>query len=254
MKTNTESTMITAFLIDDERNCTDLLRVMLEKYCPDIQVVGVFNDSELALESLLTLRPQLVFLDIEMPRLNGFDLLAQCGGLEFKVIFTTAYDQYALRAFKFNALDYLLKPIDREELVHAVEKAKKANFIAPERVEAAKLLRDNPVPDRIALPVGQELLFVEVAEILYCESDGSYVSVYMQHQTKPLILSKSLREFEELLNSPTFFRAHNSYLINLKQVLKIVRSDGGEIVMRNGKSLPVARAKKADLMGMIAKL
>jgi two-component system, LytTR family, response regulator len=246
--------MIATILIDDERNCTDLLRVMLEKYCPEITVTDVFNDPELALAHIKSDRPQLVFLDIEMPRLNGFDLLQACGNLDFKVVFTTAYDQYAVKAFKFNALDYLLKPIDKDELIQAVEKIKRASVPPTARVEAARLLRENPVPERIALPVGQELVFVEVPEILYCESDGSYVSVFLQYQAKPILLSKSLREFEELLNNPAFFRAHNSYLINLKQVQKIVRTDGGEIIMRNGKSLPVARAKKAELMGMIAKL
>ena len=246
--------MISTILIDDERNCTDLLRVMLEKYCPGITVTAVFNDPELALAHIKAERPQLVFLDIEMPRLNGFDLLRACGTLDFKVVFTTAYDQYAVKAFKFNALDYLLKPIDKEELILAVDKVLRASAPAVERIEAARLLRETPMPERIALPVGQELVFVEVAEILYCESDGSYVSVFMQHQARPILLSKSLREFEELLNNPAFFRAHNSFLVNLKQVQKIVRTDGGEIVMRNGKSLPVARAKKAELLGMIAKL
>ncbi len=245
---------ISTFLIDDERNCTDLLRVMLEKYCTDIHVTGIFNDPEEALLKIMSDKPQLVFLDIEMPRLNGFDLLQQCHPLDFKVVFTTAYDQYAVRAFKFNALDYLLKPIDKQELIQSVEKATRASAPAPERLEAARQLRETPMPERIALPVGQELVFVEVAEILYCESDGSYVSVFLQQQNKPILLSKSLREFEELLNNPAFFRAHNSYLVNLKQVQKIVRTDGGEIVMRNGKSLPVARAKKAELLGMIAKL
>ncbi len=246
--------MISTILIDDERNCTDLLRVMLEKYCPGITVTGVFNDPELALLHIKAERPQLVFLDIEMPRLNGFDLLQACGTLDFKVVFTTAYDQYAVKAFKFNALDYLLKPIDKEELIQAVDKVMRASAPAAERIEAARMLRETPMPERIALPVGQELVFVEVAEILYCESDGSYVSVFMQHLSKPILLSKSLREFEELLNNPAFFRAHNSFLVNLKQVQKIVRTDGGEIVMRNGKSLPVARAKKAELLGIIAKL
>jgi two-component system, LytTR family, response regulator len=246
--------MIATLLIDDERNCTDLLRVMLEKYCPQIAVTGIYNDPEEAVVQIAATRPQLVFLDIEMPRLNGFDLLQQCKPLDFKVIFTTAYDQYAVRAFKFNALDYLLKPIDKQELIASVEKVLQASAPAPARVEAARLLRETPMPERIALPVGQELVFVQVAEILYCESDGSYVSVYLHGQSKPILLSKSLREFEELLNNPVFFRAHNSYLINLNQVQKIVRTDGGEIVMRNGKSLPVARAKKAELLGMIAKL
>lgn len=244
---------LSAFLIDDERNCTDLLRVMIERYCPEVSVTGIYNDPEAALRAIVDEPPQILFLDIEMPRLNGFDLLQRLPAIGTKVIFTTAYDQYAVRAFKFNALDYLLKPIDKDELHAAVTKAATSIAPSPERVEAARMLREQPIPERIALPVGQELFLVDVADILYCESDGSYVTVHLT-QGKPILLSKSLRDFEELLNNPQFFRAHNSFLVNLKQVQRIVKADGGELILRNGKSLPVARAKKAELMGMIAKL
>lgn len=246
--------MIRTFLIDDEPNCTDVLRVLLAKHCPDVQLCGVFNDAEQALAAIQLERPELVFLDIEMPVLNGFDLLQACAPLDFRVVFTTAYDQYAVRAFKFNALDYLLKPIERVELIAAVDKVKRASIPSPQRLEAVRLLKEQPVPERIALPVGQELLLVDVSAILYCESDGSYVSVFLQGQTKPILLSKSLREFEELLNNPAFFRSHNSYLVHLKHVQKIFRADGGGLVMVNGATLPVARAKKADLLTLVAKL
>lgn len=246
--------MIRTFLIDDEPNCTDVLRVLLAKHCPDVQLCGVFNDAEQALAAIQLERPDLVFLDIEMPVLNGFDLLQACTPLDFRVVFTTAYDQYAVRAFKFNALDYLLKPIERVELIAAVDKVKRASIPSPQRLEAVRLLKEQPVPERIALPVGQELLLVDVAAILYCESDGSYVSVFLQGQTKPILLSKSLREFEELLNNPAFFRSHNSYLVHLKHVQKIFRADGGGLVMVNGATLPVARAKKADLLTLVARL
>ncbi|MDZ4681540.1 MAG: LytTR family DNA-binding domain-containing protein [Saprospiraceae bacterium] len=246
--------MLKTYLIDDESYCTDVLRVLLEKYCPGVQVSGIFNDAESALEAIRNNRPDLVFLDIEMPVLNGFDLLRQCVPVDFKLIFTTAYDQYAVKAFKFNALDYLLKPIGREELVLAVEKAQHAPVLQAAQLETVQYLKNTPVPERIALPVGAELLFVETADILFCESDGSYVSFHLVTQNKPVIVSKSLREVEELLNNPLFFRAHNSYLINLKHVEKIVRTDGGEIVMRNKRSLPVSRTKKAELMQVIAKL
>ncbi len=242
------------YLLDDESNCTDVLQVLLEKYCPDVQVTGIFNDPEAALEAILRERPALLFLDIEMPMLNGFDLLRKCEPLDFKVIFTTAYDQYAVKAFKFNALDYLLKPVDKDELVAAVSKAKLKESPSTAQLSSVQYLKSNPTPERIALPVGQELLLVEVADIQYFESEGSYVSVFLKDQNKPVVLSKSLREFEEVLNSPNFFRAHNSYLINLKHVKKIVRTDGGEIVMGNGRSLPVARTKKPELIGLIAKV
>ena len=246
--------MLKTYLLDDEPNCTDVLQVLLGKYCPEVQVTGIFNDPEQALEAIRREKPALLFLDIEMPILNGFELLRQCEPLDFKVIFTTAYDQYAVKAFKFNALDYLLKPIDKDELSAAVRKAKLAASPSAAQLSSVQYLKSNPTPERIALPVGQELLLVEVADIQYFESEGSYVSVFLKDQNKPVVLSKSLREFEELLNNPGFFRAHNSYLVNLRHIKKIMRNDGGEIVMANGRSLPVARAKKAELMGLIAKV
>ena len=242
------------YLLDDETNCTDVLQVLLGKYCPDVQIKGIFNDPELALEAILQERPDLLFLDIEMPMLNGFELLRRCESLEFKVIFTTAYDQYAVKAFKFNALDYLLKPIDKEELMAATKKAQRNASPNIAQLDAVQYLKNHPMPERIALPVGQELLLVEVGDIQYCQSEGSYVSVFLAGQNKPVVLSKSLREFEELLNNPGFFRVHNSYLVNLRHIKKILRNDGGEIVMANGRSLPVARAKKAELMAVIAKV
>lgn len=245
---------MTAYILDDEPNCTDVLQVLLAKYCPEVQVSGIFNDPELALEAIQRERPQLLFLDIEMPMLNGFDLLRRCDPLDFKVIFTTAYDQYAVKAIKFNALDYLLKPVDKDELTAAVQKARQSTVPSAAQLESTRLLRNNSMPERIALPVGQELLLVEVAEIQYLESDGAYVSVVINGQNKPIVLSKSLREFEELLNNPGFFRAHNSFLVNLRFIKKIIRTDGGELVMANGRSLPVARAKKNELMELIAKV
>lgn len=246
---------MTTFLIDDEVHCTDVLKVLLEKYClNDIQIAGIFNDAEQAAEAITQSPPQLLFLDVEMPRLNGFDLLKRCEPLNSKVIFTTAYDQYAIKAFKFNALDYLLKPIDKNELQAAVKKAAQSLSPGLQQLNAAQYLRSNPSPERLALPIGQELLLVDVADILFFESDGSYVSVFIKNQNKPLVLAKSLREFEEFLNNPDFFRAHNSYLIHLKYIKKIVRTDGGEIVMANGRSLPIARTKKADLMALISKI
>jgi two-component system LytT family response regulator len=247
---------MTAFLIDDEPHCTDVLRVLLAKYCPELSVTGIFNDPEAALSALQKETPDLVFLDIEMPVLNGFDLIRQCPpNASFKLIFTTAYDQYAVKAFKFNALDYLLKPIDGTELKAAVEKSKQALMPAAAQIDLAQYLKNNPVPERIALPVASDLILTEVTDILYCESDGSYVSFYLKNQPKPVIVSRSLREVEELLNNPAmFFRCHNSYLINMNHLKKIVRSESGEIVMRNDRTIPVARTKKAELLKLVAKL
>ena len=244
------------FIIDDEPHCTDVLRVLLEKYCPQVQITGIFNDPEAALAAMPQHQPELILLDIEMPVLNGFDWLKKCPpGLQFKLIFTTAYDQYAVKAFKFNALDYLLKPIDKQELIAAVEKSATTNSPTIPQLDAAQYLRQNPVPERIALPLGQDLVFVEVNEILYCESDGSYVSVFISGQTKPLVVSRSLREIEELLNNPAlFFRCHNSYLVNLRHIKKIIRAESAELIMRNDRSIPVARSKKQELMQVVVRL
>jgi two-component system LytT family response regulator len=247
---------MTTFIIDDEVHCTDVLRVMLEKYCPQVQTIGIFNDPEAALDAMSRLKPELVFLDIEMPVLNGFDWLKKCPAeLYFKLVFTTAYDQYAIKAFKFNALDYLLKPIDKQELMAAVQKTDKTALPTAPQLEAIQHLRLHNIPDRIALPLGQDLLLVEVADMLYCASDGSYTSIFINGQTRPLVISRSLREIEELLNNPAhFFRCHNSYLVNLKHIKRIIRNESAELIMKNEARIPVARSKKQELMQVIVRL
>ena len=247
---------MTCFLIDDEPHCTDVLRVLLQRHCPEVEVTGIFNDPEAALEAMKSGSPELVLLDIEMPVLNGFEWLRRCPAeCRFHLIFTTAYDQYAVKAFRFNAIDYLLKPIDGTELREAVEKSKRSLAPAQDILDAVQYLRNNPVPDRIALPLGPDLLLTDVADIVYCASDGSYVEFYLRQHPKPVVVSKSLREVEELLNNPAlFFRCHNSFLVNLRCIKKIVRTDGAEVVLFNERHIPVARTKKAELLKMIARL
>lgn len=245
--------MISTYVIDDELNCTEVLCVLLKRYCPDISIDGVFNDPEEALLRIKSEPPQLVFIDIEMPRLNSFDLLQQCLPLKFKVVFTTGYDQYAVRAIKFNALDYLLKPIDKDELIAAVEKVKLSAIPAIQQITSSQYHRFIDKPERLAIAVGQELVMIEVIEIIYFESDGSYVTIYLTGQNKPILVTKSLREFEEILNNDQFYRVHNSYLINLKYLKKILRNDS-EIIMSNEKILPIARSKKQDLLSRITRM
>jgi two-component system, LytTR family, response regulator len=247
---------MTCFLIDDEKHCTDVLHIMLQRHCPALTVAGVFNDAELALEALQQSAPDLVFLDIEMPQMNGFDWLKRCPPQrQFRLIFTTAYDQYAIKAFKFNALDYLLKPIDAMELKVAVEKVSQMAAPSPNHWRAADVLREQPIPERIALPIGTELHVIQVADILYCAAEGSYVNFFVKGQPRPLMVSKSLREVEDLLQQPTVFvRCHHSFLINVQQVKKIIRSDNTAIVMANDAHIPVARAKKAELLSWVIRL
>ncbi|MBK8700749.1 MAG: response regulator transcription factor [Saprospiraceae bacterium] len=236
-----------ALIVDDERYCTDVLTILLQKHCPDVEISGIFNRPEEALEALPTISPDLVFLDIEMPHISGFEFLRRLDKLAFRVIFTTAYDQYALKAFRFNAIDYLLKPIDKDELKAAVNKVKVVEVRYAEKVRAIQNVDINPVPDRILLPIGQEIHFVQVDQIMFCEADGSYCKIYCANEIKPYILSKNLREIEETLNNPRFFRPHTSWLVNDSHIRRLIRGEGMEMVMSNGTHIPISRSKRQEV-------
>jgi len=237
-----------AILVDDEIYCTEVLQILLTKYCPQVEVIQVFNHPEDALPTLRQSPPDILFLDIEMPRMNGFDLLKQVHDLRFHIIFTTAYDQYALKAFKFNAIDYLLKPIQKEELVESVNRVSKSAKFDNETINYADYLRKNPIPDRILLPIGNEIIFVKTSNILCCEADGSYCKVYCTDQKKPYLLSKNLKEIEDLLNNPIFFRPHYSWLVNESHIQKITKGEGMEIILTHQIRIPVARGKRQEVM------
>jgi two-component system LytT family response regulator len=228
---------------------------LLQKHCPEIRVVAQFNDPVQGAEYLKANPPQLLFLDIEMPRLNGFDLLQRLQPLSFQVVFTTAYNQYALRAIKLSALDYLLKPIDAEELKSTVQKALQLGR-APEwrQVELMENTRTSAEPPKkVALSTLEGLLFVEVADIAHCQSDGSYTRLYMGNKEE-ILLSKSIKEVGEILTQCGFLRIHHSFLVNLDHIQRYIRGEGGEIVMRNGQHIPVARSKKQEFLDRVAKL
>ncbi|MCB0560130.1 MAG: response regulator transcription factor [Lewinellaceae bacterium] len=244
-----------AILVDDERYCTELLSALLAKNCPEVEVVAEFNDPQKAAEFIRENPPDLLFLDIEMPRLNGFDLLERVRPVTFQVVFTTAYNQYALRAIKISALDYLLKPIDIDELKIAVEKARQQHspqwgqFELMERTRAA----GGQPPKTIALSTLEGLHFVEVADIVYCQSEGSYTNLFFM-DGQSMLLSKPIKDVGELLIPAGFLRVHNSYLINLSHIKKYIRGEGGEIIMKNGHTVPVSRSKKAEFLERIARL
>jgi two-component system LytT family response regulator len=185
-----------------------------------------------------------------MPKLNGFDLLSQFDTLFFDVIFTTAYDSYAIKAIKYSALDYLLKPIGKEELSVAIKKLKsKQNPISSAQIQMATAVRNKQMPDTIALPTTDGLSFVFINDIVYCTADGSYTRVIM-HDGSEILISKTLGDAEELLGEYNFFRIHHSSLINLKLVKKYIRGDGGEVVMSNGQILLVSRTRKNDFLNV----
>ena len=242
---------MTAVIVDDEVYCSDVIQILLTKHCPDVVIERVFNDALKALEYLMQHQPDILFLDIEMPQLNGFDLLKKIEKITSRIVFTTAYDQYAIKAFKFNAIDYLLKPIDKAELIAAVKKS--SAVLSIETIQYVHELSQTRVPEKILLPIGNEIIFVQVKDIICCEADGSYCSVYCTNMEKPYLLSKTLRDIEELLGNPNFFRPHSSWLIHDIFIQKIIKGEGMEIAMSNDIHVPVSRNKKQEVLDRLMK-
>ncbi len=243
--------MIRAIIVDDEEHCVETLRWQVEKYCPGVDVVACAESGATALEAIYKYRPELVFLDIEMPRMNGFEMLQILPRIDFDIIFTTAYDQFAIKAIRFSALDYLLKPIDKDELRRAVEKmhTHPNRFISTHQLD---LLLSNVSHARqglqkIALPTLEGYELVQAESIVRCESDSNYTVVYFKNAPK-MVVSKTLKEIEELLEGHHFFRVHHSYLVNLNEIKKYVKGDGGYLVMSDNVSVSVSRSKKDALL------
>ncbi len=252
-------------IIDDEPDNVALLALQLTRHCPQVDIVGEFTDSPSALLAVKGLRPALVFLDIEMPMLNGFQFLEQLGEVMFQVIFVTAYDQYAVRAFRFSALDYLLKPVDTVDLVKAVRRAEqtaattsmtgqaqldllKAWYPAgPHQATSSGVTPTPSLPGKMALPHANGLTIVETSHILYAESDSNYTIFVLENGEKYLI-SKTLGDVQEMLETRNFLRIHRQYVVNLDHIKRMVKGEGTYIVLTNGASIPVARQHKERLL------
>lgn len=242
---------IKCIVIDDEQHCIDTLQWQINKYAPQIELVKTFISPIAALSFLQSNEIQLVFLDIEMPEMNGFELLKNCDNLNFDVIFTTAYDEFAVKAFKTSAIDYLLKPIDKSELIIAINKVveKQKPEILPQQIEILydALNAKKTIRKRIAVPTMEGLYFIKIKEILYCISDSNYTHIYLINN-KVILVSKTLKEIEALLIDNKFLRIHNSHLINLQKIEKYIRGDGGYVIMDDKKSLSVSRSRKEILL------
>ena len=243
--------MIKAILVDDEVHCLDTLGMLLEEYCPEVQILDKCTSAEDAIDSIKERKPALVFLDIEMPSMNGFEMLEHFPKIPFAVIFTTGYDQYAIKAIHFSALDYLLKPIDPEELVAAVHKVQSQSHLPS--LEQFKMLlhqlqhKENEFK-KLAIPTSEGFELVPVDQILYCEANNNYSLVFLKNKRK-MVACRSLKEVEgQLQPFSIFLRVHYSYLINLNEVTKYVRGEGGYVVMSDGSSVNVARSRKDALM------
>lgn len=248
-----------AILIDDERDALEMLEWIIKKQTPEVEIIALCDSALDGLEKIKTLKPELVFLDIEMPQLNGFDLLERLGKYDFEVIFTTAYNQFAIKALKICALDYLLKPIDGEELKAAVQKAvSRKQKTSSEQLEMLMnyFKPEKPKTRRVALTAADHLIFVDTNDIMYCESDSNYTTFFLKKDDKveKVVISKTLKDVEEILEGADFFRIHASFLINMKHVSKFTRGDGGYVVMSNNQHITVSRKKKDEFFEMFSKL
>jgi two-component system LytT family response regulator len=249
--------MIKAIIVDDELGGRESLSKMLEKNCKHVEVVAKVDSILAAFEAITNKEPDLVFLDIEMPNGNAFDLLEKFKEIHFNIIFTTAYDHYAIKAIKFSAVDYLLKPIDPEELVQAVKRFEERIGQKKSLDKQFKTLLSNIRPDnklkKVGIPDGDGLIFINLSDIIRCDSDGNY-TFFILTNGKKIIASRTLGEYEQLFAEDNFFRIHRSHLINLEHVKKYIKGEGGYVVMTDNSQVEVSRRNKTDFLEKLSHL
>jgi two-component system LytT family response regulator len=241
-------------LIDDEKHCVETLRYELEKNCPEVNIIGTASSGKEGMNLIRETSPDLVFLDIEMPGMSGFEMLHQLGDADMDVIFVTAYDQYALQAFRCAATDYLLKPVISEQLTEAVGRVAASTpdqGVTKQRLDNLLYnLREGMKSPRVALSTGKGIDFVEASRIMYCKAESNYTDVVLT-DGKKYTLSKTLGDVEEMLGHLDFFRVHQSYLINLEQMTSYIRDDGGYAVMKDGSRMPISKRRKEEFLQRI---
>lgn len=249
--------MIKAIIIEDEKMSRETLRRMLEKYCPVVEVIGEADGYRKGMEEIRKHPPDVIFLDIQMPDGSGFRLLEEIGEINFEVIFTTAFDQFAIKAIKYSALDYLLKPIIPQELVDAIDRVEKKKMESRRLKslgEADGTARtESDQRQKIILSTAEMVHVIHVDDIIRCESDNYYTNFYFTDGRK-LLVSKTLKENEELLSHHNFIRPHKSHLVNVKYIKSYLRHEGGIILMTDGTRIPVSRRKKDKIMEIIFNL
>lgn len=235
-------------LIDDETKAIKSIQWELEKFSHQVEVLATFTNPIEGLGFLKFHKVDCIFLDIEMPEMDGFEFLSHFKEREFEVVFVTAYDQFALNAIKQSAIDYLLKPIDNEDLETTLNKIKNrlGNKVENDLIEESQHNQSNK---RISIPLNGKILFLETDEIIHCESDGNYSKIFLQDK-KCLFVTKKLKEIHQLLPSENFFRVHNSYVVNLKKVREYFKTDG-YVVLDNLKKIPVSRSKRTSFLDKI---
>jgi len=250
--------MIKTIIIDDEPSALNVLVTLLKKKCKeDVEIIGTSTNPYEGKMLIEEHKPDLVFLDIEMPGMTGVDLVRSFPKPEFRVVFVTAYDDYAVQAFELSAVNYLLKPVGPESVVKTIEKIKEdirknQNNIAEPIFQLEKLLKNHSrdSENKIGIAMADKIVFVSIADIIYCEANSAYTYVCLKDGRK-LVASKPLGDFESLLSTHRFFRIHHSYLINLNRIKEFQRHDGGYVTMENNKQLEVSRRKKSEFLDAI---
>jgi two-component system LytT family response regulator len=249
---NTKNNPIRVILVDDEHQSRKTLQSFLQDYCPHVEIIGEADSVLSGYKLLQQESPDAIFLDIQMNDGTGFDLLNKIPNPSFQVIFTTAFDDFAIKAFQYNAVDYLLKPIDVDELMRSVKKIKPHDNGSAFQEQLTNLLETNKTGkfDKIVLSTNNGLHFLELNEIIRLQSEANYTTFYLL-EGKRIVVAKTLKSFEELLVGENFFRPHQSHIINLKHVEKILKEDGGYLLMKDDYKIPISRSKKELFMNLV---
>ena len=246
--------MIRSIIIDDEVHCLDTLSILLSDYCPEVQIMEKCLSAKQGLTAADQHQPELIFLDIEMPVMNGFEFLEQFKEIPFAIIFTTSYDQYAIKAIRFSALDYLLKPVDPKELIAAVRKVQTQKHLpVPEQFQMLmnQVKHIEAGFNKIAVPTAEGFELIPADQLLRCEADDNYTHLFLKEKKK-ITACRTLKEMEEQLQDfSSFIRVHHSYLVNLNEVTRYVRGEGGYLVMSDGSTVNVSRSRKDALMNKL---
>jgi two-component system, LytTR family, response regulator len=245
--------MLKAILVDDELNSLQNLQLKIQEFCPEIKIVAQTQRPEDAIVLIQQHKPDVIFLDIEMPRMSGFKMLEQIPEVDFEIIFITAYNHYAINAIRISAFDYLVKPVSIKDLQQTIERL--GHFAVKKSRERAEVLKRNLAnpktqEDQIAIPTNDGLEFIQIKQIIRIESSSNYSKLILQGG-RLMLVTRQLKDFEELLEDYRFYRIHHSHLINLSYIAKYVRGDGGQVTMRNGDIIDVSRRKKEIFLKLI---
>lgn len=240
--------MITAILIDDEQDAIESLAWEIKTFCKEIKILDAFTNPEEAISAINYLKPDCVFLDIEMPKIDGFQLLSHLKYRDFDLVITTAYDNYALTAFREDAIDYLLKPIDNDDLVKVVRKItknkvnKQLGFSLKDLIPQAE-----KKSKKIAIPLTGKIVFLNIDDVCYCKSDGNYTTIFLQNGEKHLY-SKKIKDVYEIFNSDDIIRVHQSYLVNVNYIKEYIKSEGYYLILENNKTIPVSKPNRGFIL------